>query len=563
MTKQNHVKRVERRGEGGDTLVEVLMSLLILSITVVSLLVAFSTAFASSAEHRNLAVTDTVLRSVAEQVYSAFQQTSSPVFAACGSTTPVPVTTYYNSMLTQALTPPSPYASTYSASITSVYYWSGSNFSLTSSTCTTGTTVPQELTVQVLGPQGQSESVALVMSGSGQIIVAPSVQLNTPSVTSVTAPASTIGGLTIAYSGSSNAPSGQTYTAKACTDASMSVHCASYASYLSGTNILGLIPGTMYYVTVTADASTGYIYATSSVSSAVASGSSTTPTVTSVAPSTSTAGSVVVNFAGLTNPPGGQTYMATACTDSAMSLNCVNATSFTSGSMVDGLDPASRYYVTVTANVNGSTPATTSIVSSPAELATSQLAVPNSVVATSSMSAAGVIDVSFNSPSNAPANQLYSAEACTNNSMSIGCVTVNLFTTGSQISGLTAGISYYVTITAKASSGYLVSTSNVSSGVKATIGLIAPSISSTSSATTGTASISFAGSSNAPTGQTYAANVCTSSTMTSGCSTVNPYSSGASITGLTSGATYYVTITANGSLGYLAATSSVKSVSVN
>src|ERR1019366_4330147 len=100
------------------------------------------------------------------------------------------------------------------------------------------------------------------------------------------------------------------------------------------------------------------------------------------------------------------------------------------------------------------TPATTSIVSSPAELATSQLAVPNSVGATSSMSAAGVIDVSFNSPSNAPANQLYSAEACTNNSMSIGCVTVNLFTTGSQISGLTAGTSYYVTITANASSGY-------------------------------------------------------------------------------------------------------------
>lgn len=562
MTKQKHVQGVERR-EGGDTLVEVLISLLILSITVVSLLVAFSTAFASSAEHRNLAVTDTVLRSVAEQVYSAFQQTSSPVFAACPSaTTTDEQLSSYNGLLATALTPPAPYASTYSASITSLYYWSGSDFSLTSSTCTTGTTVPQELTVQVLGPRGQSESVALVISGSGQIIVAPSVQLNTPNVTSVTVPASTIGGLTIAYSDSTNEPSGQTYTARACTDASMSIHCTLYTSYKSGTNILGLIPGTTYYVTVTADASTGYIFATSSTSSAVSSGSSTIPTVTSVVPSASTAGSVVVTFAGLTTPPTGQTYTATACTDSAMSRNCVNETLFTSGSIIEGLDPASRYYVTVTANVNGSSPATTSIVASPAALATSQLAAPNTVAATSSLSAAGVIDVSFNSSSNAPSNQLYKAEACTNNAMSSGCVTVNSFTTGSQISGLTAGTSYYVTITANASSGYLVSTSSVTTGVKATITLTAPSISSTSSGSTGTASISFVGSSNAPSGQTYAANVCTSSTMTSGCSTVNPYASGANITGLTSGATYYVMISANRSSGYLAATSTVKSVSV-
>lgn len=534
------------------------MSLLILSITVVSLLVAFSTAFASSAEHRNLAVTDTVLRSVAEQVYSAFQQTSSPVFAAC----PTATATYYNTMLTTALQPPAPYTSTYSASITSVYYWSGSNFSLTSSNCTTGTTDPQELTIQVVGPQGQSESVALVMSGSGQIIVAPSVQLDAPSVTGVTAPTSTIGGLSIVYSASANAPSGQTYTARACTDASMSIYCTSSASYVSGTTILGLIPGTMYYVTVTADASTGYIFATSSVASAASSGSSTTPTVTSVVPSTTTAGSVVVTFAGLTNPPSGQTYTATACLDSAMSLNCVTVTSFTSGSSIGGLDPASRYYVTVTANANGSTPATTSIVSSPAALATSQLAAPSSVAATSSMSAAGVINVSFASPANAPTNQVFTATACTNSAMSSGCVTVNSFTTGEQISGLTAGTTYYVTITANASTGYLVSTSSVTPGVMATIALAAPSISSTSSGSTGTASISYTGSSNAPSGQTYAANVCTSSTMTSGCSTVNSYASGATISGLTSGTTYYVTITANGSSGYLAATSTVKSVSV-
>ncbi|MDE3009204.1 MAG: hypothetical protein KGI14_09305, partial [Acidobacteriota bacterium] len=99
--------------------------------------------------------------------------------------------------------------------------------------------------------------------------------------------------------------------------------------------------------------------------------------------------------------------------------------------------------------------------------------------------------------------------------------------------------------------------------VKATTTLNAPSISSTASTSKGVATVSYSGSSNAPSGQTYLVTLCTNSLMTIGCTNVNPYSSGASVSGLTSGVTYYVTVTANASAGYLSATSTVKSVNVS
>ena len=551
-------RRERSCGDDGDTLIEVLIALLVMSITVVSLLVAFSTAFSASATHRNLAVTDTVLRSVTEQVYSAFQQIDSPIYAAC----PTATTSYYNSELTNALTPPSPYSASYSGSITQVAYWSGSNFSLTSSTCSSGTTVPQQLTLQVVGPRGASETADFVISGSGQIIVAPSVQLSAPTISSVTAPTSTSGELAITYAGSSNAPSGQTYTAAACLDSAMTLQCVSDSSYISGSDISGLIPGSTYYLTISADPSTGFLSATSTESSGVATGTSSAPTVTSVASSTTNIGALVVSYAGLSSPPTGQTYSVEACTDSAMTLNCVSQGSFVSGATLSSLSAGSHYFVTVTANVNGSTPASTSVVASPAKLATVQLSAPSSLTGSSSATSAGVINVSFVAPTNAPSSQSYSGVACTNISMSTGCVSVSSIYSGAQIAGLSAGTTYYFTISALASSGYLSSASAVSNGVMATTSLASPSISATSSPSSGTASITYSVSSNAPSGQTYTAEACTNVSMTLACLSVNSYVSGASFSGLNSTTTYYVTITANASSGYLSAVSSVKSVSV-
>ena len=547
-----------RHDDAGDTLIEVLIALLILGITVVSLLVAFSTAFSASATHRNLAVTDTVLRSVSEQVYSAFQQIATPVYAAC----PTATTDFYNTVLASALTPPAPYNSTYTGSISSVSYWSGSNFSLTPSSCTSGTTVPEQLTLLVVGPRGASESTVFVVNGSGQIIVAPSVQLSAPTITSVTAPASTSGVIALAYNGSANAPGGQTYTASACLDASMSIRCVNDDSYVSGSNIAGLIAGATYYATVSADASTGYLKATSSQTSGVASGTSNAPTVSSVTSSTATAGALVVSYVGISSPPPGQTYTVTACSDSSMSANCQSQSLFTSGATLTGLTSGMRYYVTVTADAHDLTPAATSVVASPARLATVLLSSPASLSGTPSSTTAGVINVSFGAPNNAAPGQTYSARACTNVSMSSGCVSVSSVYSGSQVTGLAAGTSYYFTITALPSSGYLTSTSAVSSAVKATTTLVAPSVLSTSSPSTGTATVSFSGSSNAPSGQTYKATACTNTSMTNGCVSVSAYTSGASITGLSSSTTYYVTVTALASSGYLASTSKTANVNV-
>ncbi len=546
-------------GEDGDTLVEVLLALIVMSITVVSLLLAFSTAFTASATHRNLAVTDTVLRSVTEQIYAAFQQTPSSAYAAC----PTGTTAYYNSVLASALTPPPPYDTTYSSSITDVSYWSGSNFSLTPSTCTSGATVPEQLTVNVAGPRGASESTVFVVSGSGQIIVAPSVQLNAPAISSVIAPSTFSGGLAITFSASSNAPAGQSYTAQACLDAAKTVKCVSDPSYQSGVGIYGLIPGTTYYVTVSADASTGFLAATSAVTSATSSGAATSPTVTSVVPSSSAAGALVVSYVGLTTPPSGQTYSVQACTDSSMTLGCVTHANFASGGQLTSLDAGTRYYVIVTADANGPNPASSSVVSSPAAMATVQLSAPSSLAGASSTTTAGVVDVSFAAPTNAPSNQRYSVQACTNIAMTTGCVSQGSTYSGAQITGLTAGTAYYLTVKATSSTGYLSATSAVSNAVKATIALSSPSISSTSSPSSRTATVAFSGSSNAPSGQTYHVTFCTNSSMTVGCTTVNSYTSGTSVSGLTSSVTYYVVITADASAGYLSANSTVKSVVVS
>ncbi len=344
-------------------------------------------------------------------------------------------------------------------------YWSGSNFSLNPSTCTSGTTVPEQLTLLVTGPRGSSESTDFVVSGSGQIIVAPSVQLDAPTITGVTAPDSTSGVLAVTYATSSNAPSGQTYTANACLDAAMTMMCVKDTSYASGSFISGLIAGTTYYVTVSADASTGYLAATSAQSSALTGGTSTMPTISSVTSSTTSAGAIVVSYVGLTSPLSGQSYAVAACTDSSMTSNCVQQSPFASGATLDGLVSGDRYYVTLT-------------------------------------------------------------------------------------------------VTALASSGYLASTSAVSNATSATTQLSAPSITSTSSPSTGTATITYSASPNAPSGQNYRANVCTNSSMTTGCLSVNAYVSGATITGLSSATAYYVTVTATASSGYLASTSSVKSVNV-
>jgi len=136
------------RSEAGDTLVEVLLALLVLSLASVALILAFSTSISASAEHRRLVTADLVVGSVSQNAIANIEG-NLQLFACSsvqsGQSTPVTTTTYLS--MVQGLNfdlVPAEYAGTYTASVTGVEWWSGTAFS---STCNAGD--PEEITVTV------------------------------------------------------------------------------------------------------------------------------------------------------------------------------------------------------------------------------------------------------------------------------------------------------------------------------------------------------------------------------------------------------------------------------
>ena len=77
----------DRYDERGDTLIEVLMTLIVLSIAVLALLISFATGISASVDHRNLAKNDVVLRQVEEQAFYQIQQQPSPqpLYTSCAT----------------------------------------------------------------------------------------------------------------------------------------------------------------------------------------------------------------------------------------------------------------------------------------------------------------------------------------------------------------------------------------------------------------------------------------------------------------------------------------------
>jgi hypothetical protein len=70
-----------------------------------------------------------------------------------------------------------------------------------------------------------------------------------------------------------------------------------------------------------------------------------------------TAGTLGVTFTAPSNAPGGQTYTATACTNSAMTVNCITPEAIMSGGQITGLtytqgSAGTAYYVTITAGAS-------------------------------------------------------------------------------------------------------------------------------------------------------------------------------------------------------------------
>jgi len=187
-----------------------------------------------------------------------------------------------------------------------------------------------------------------------------------------------------------------------------------------------------------------------------------------------------------------------------------------------------------------------------------QLAKPTGLVVTPSSQSAGSLNLRFAPPPNAPPGQGYAALVCTNAALTTGCVRDASVRSGSEVSGLVAGSSYYVAVAATASSGYLASVSATVGPVRATDVLAAPTQTVVRfGALAGSVIVSFTGTLHAPASQTYTVRACRDAAMSVGCVTSSRFTSGQTLAGLayargSAGPTYFVTIRANPSTGHLA-----------
>ena len=119
--------------EAGDTLVEILISLVVIGITVTAILGAFVTTISASAEQRNLAGADAFMRSFVDTATYDISLSSSPVFVACPSSVPA--------AYSQIATAWNASSSTYSVAITGI--------SAPPSGCSAANPSPQQLSATV------------------------------------------------------------------------------------------------------------------------------------------------------------------------------------------------------------------------------------------------------------------------------------------------------------------------------------------------------------------------------------------------------------------------------
>jgi type II secretory pathway pseudopilin PulG len=668
------------RGEAGETLLEVLISLIILALASVALITAFGADISASAEHRSLSNFDTALASSISMTTTLIQQQYPGVFASCESLSAYPS----SSVLTSALNIPN-YTAAIQASgaLPAVEFTGGTGFTsaCTNPTQTTAGNVgePQLITLVVTdtktgysqtdsvvvddptpitlsGGSGDSQAnqlvfvtqpegatvgsdfttqpilevldngqivttdlspITLTLSGGtngaslsptcsgietsgvvvysgcsinevgigytltasepspttpGSDLTAPSApftvysaQLATPSVTAIPS-TTTAGAINVSFTEAGSPPAGQTYTVKACTNQAMSANCTPDTSITSGNDLTGLVAGTSYWVEVTATSSTSYLASTSPpVGPTMATVQITAPGTPTLAYGT-VAGSLLVNFAGSANgPPSGDSYTVEACTNSAMQSNCVSNTNFTPNSNLTGLtvvpgSPGTQYYVQVSANAASGYLASPPSPTTPtvSHAATSEVKTPTGFSTAPSASQGGAITASFSEPGGGLAPSSFSASACTNQGMTSGCVDVNNYTSGAQLTGLTPGTPYYVQITANTSAtGYVSASTAVSSATIATVQLATPTGVAVGYGTAAfSLSVNFTPPPVAAAAQTYTVKACTNQGMTNNCVTNTNFTPGTNLTGLATttggaGLTYWTQVTANGSSGYL------------
>jgi type II secretory pathway pseudopilin PulG len=167
-----------RQTEEGDTLIEVLLTVVILGGCALALITTFGTAISASADYRSLAVNGTVLRNIEQTSFYQLQQQPSPLFTPCATTAD-----YSPGGMHAIQYPTTVVPATYKVSISAVQYWNGTSFG---SSCTPGSNDPQQITLTVNNANGSIATTEIAVDGIG--VSPPNV-----TVTSVSPPSASTG----------------------------------------------------------------------------------------------------------------------------------------------------------------------------------------------------------------------------------------------------------------------------------------------------------------------------------------------------------------------------------
>jgi hypothetical protein len=532
---------VKRDRDRGESLLETMFAVVMLGLLVVTAVMAFTSVINEAIQYRMLASVNVILHNDVSEATTQLQNQANPLYATCA--TPAA----YSASGTNAVRFTNQMAG-YSSTITSVTYWDGSSFVATCPPIV-GEPQPQQITVRVTSADG-------VMSDSSQFTVdnpynssqyppdlaiaqlafvqqpstikslqtfSPSVQVAVEDVNgnvltsdwshvtmTVTPVARTNGGSLAACAGTEDQG---VFTFPACT-----------------------LDGGGQYELVATDQG---ITARSVVFNAIA--QLDPPVVTAVAGAASQLAAVTMRYTPSDNAPSDQAYTGYACLDPQLDSNCTLVTPFASGGTISGLQSGQVYYVAVVATASQDYLDAVSVITSPvAATLQSQTPVITNVTGVRSLT------VTFTDATIAP-TPTYSAAACTDLAMSQKCVTVSSFTSGSTITGVTLGTSYYVTVALASQPGWLGAVSapygpttvvaatvpGAPTSVVATAGNTTAYVTWSAPASNGGSPITDYTVSSSPGGLT-----CTTTGVTT-----------CTVTGLTTGTSYTFTVTATNAIG--------------
>jgi type II secretory pathway pseudopilin PulG len=176
--------------ETGDTLIEVLVTITVLGLAIVSGVEAFASVIESSARHREFATIDTVLKNFAESATYQIQMQSNPYFVPCATVSGIATESSKISYGVKPLDYQPPTGYTVQVSSPTQYLYNNSNFQ--ASQCDSAQYWPQLITVTATGPKGSSASLSFVVADPAKLETYVQPTTTTSTTTSTTSTTTTV-----------------------------------------------------------------------------------------------------------------------------------------------------------------------------------------------------------------------------------------------------------------------------------------------------------------------------------------------------------------------------------